>query len=362
MVDRITPGTGDRERILARELFDIEDAWPVFCEDFKQWVVEDHFPVGRPASETVGAQFVTDVAPYEHMKLRILNGGHATIAYPAGLLDIHFVHEAMAAPAGQRLPCDAGAREIIPAVPPVPDTDLEAYCQLIERRFANPKIGDTIRAALPRRLQPPAQVHHPYRADRLRQGRPVDGLALESALWCRYCFGKTESGKEIAPNDPAWDRLQGATKPARKDPYSLARDGRHFWRPRDKPDLCRRFLLCALVSMVEGRPRDARRLSRRNPPERHETRDQRPQRLRAIERVHAELTGTIAMYLERFNLKGRVAVVTGGAQGIGLACVEALAEAGAHVYIADLDMKVGGASARRHESKRATRPTSSRLT
>jgi NAD(P)-dependent dehydrogenase (short-subunit alcohol dehydrogenase family) len=47
------------------------------------------------------------------------------------------------------------------------------------------------------------------------------------------------------------------------------------------------------------------------------------------------------MYLDRFNLRGRVAVVTGGGQGIGLACVEALSEAGAHVYIADRNPKAG---------------------
>ena len=98
MVDRITPATTDRERQFLAEQFGIEDQWPVFCEEFKQWVLEDNFTAGRPALERVGVTFVNDVTPYENMKIRILNGGHAVIAYPAGLLDIHFVHEAMERP------------------------------------------------------------------------------------------------------------------------------------------------------------------------------------------------------------------------------------------------------------------------
>ena len=95
MVDRITPATTERERAILRETYGIEDNSPVFCEEFRQWVVEDKFPAGRPALEKAGVTFTSDVAPYELMKIRILNGGHAAIAYPAGILDIHFVHEAM---------------------------------------------------------------------------------------------------------------------------------------------------------------------------------------------------------------------------------------------------------------------------
>ena len=85
MVDRITPATTDRERAILRDNYGVEDNWPVFCEEFRQWVLEDKFPAGPAgARDRSACTFVTDVAPYELMKIRILNGGHATIAYPAG--------------------------------------------------------------------------------------------------------------------------------------------------------------------------------------------------------------------------------------------------------------------------------------
>ncbi|HEV7718691.1 MAG TPA: mannitol dehydrogenase family protein [Arsenicitalea sp.] len=221
MVDRITPATSDRERTLLRDQFGIEDNWPVFCEEFRQWVIEDHFPAGRPALERVGVQFVPDVAPYELMKIRILNGGHATIAYPAALLDIHFVHEAMEEPLVRGFLAKLEREEIIPIVPPVPDTDLEDYYQLIERRFANPKIGDTItRLCLDGSNRQPKFIL-PSVADRLKAGQSVTGLALVSAFWCRYCAGTTDSGKPIAPNDPNWDRLQAAALKAKTDPLAF---------------------------------------------------------------------------------------------------------------------------------------------
>lgn len=218
MVDRITPATSDRERSLLETEFGIEDNWPVFCETFKQWVLEDNFPAGRPALEKVGVQFVDDVSPYEHMKIRILNGGHATIAYPAGLMDIHFVHEAMENPLISAFLRKVEDDEIIPVVPPVPDTNLHDYRALCEKRFANPKIGDTIRRlALDGSNRQPKFII-PSALDRVKMGASVTGLALVSALWCRYCFGTTESGAVIEPNDPSWDRLTAQAKLARDKP------------------------------------------------------------------------------------------------------------------------------------------------
>jgi mannitol 2-dehydrogenase len=221
MVDRITPATTDRERALLRDGYGVDDNWPVFCEAFRQWVLEDKFPTGRPALEKVGVTFTADVAPYELMKLRILNGGHAAIGYPAALLDIHFVHEAMANSLVRGFLEKLTRAEIMSTVPPPPQTDLEQYRQLIARRFANPKIGDTVsRLCLDGSNRQPKFIL-PTVADRLKAGRSVRGLALVSALWCRYCYGETESGQTIAPNDASWDRLQAAARRAKDAPQKF---------------------------------------------------------------------------------------------------------------------------------------------
>jgi mannitol 2-dehydrogenase len=218
MVDRITPATTDRERATLRDKFGFEDNWPVFCEEFRQWVLEDKFPAGRPRLEDVGVTFTTNVAPYELMKIRILNGGHAAIAYPAALLDIHFVHQAMEDPQVSAFLDQLTRREIVAVVPPPPGVDLAAYQALIGRRFANPKIEDTIERLCFDGSNRQPKFILPTVVDRLKSGADVKGLALVSALWCRYCHGETESGKTIKPNDPNWARLQTAAKRARTDP------------------------------------------------------------------------------------------------------------------------------------------------
>jgi len=221
MVDRITPATGQREIDLLKDAFGIEDNWPVYCEEFKQWVLEDKFTAGRPALEKVGVTFVPDVTPYEHMKIRILNGGHAAIAYPAALMDIHFVHDSMEDPLIRAFLAKLEKDEIIPIVPPVPDTSLTDYFALIEHRLLNPKIADTIpRLAQDGSNRQPKFIL-PSTLDNLNQGRDVVGLALVSALWCRYFAGKTDSGKDIVFNDASADRLHAAALKAKDDPMAF---------------------------------------------------------------------------------------------------------------------------------------------
>ncbi len=218
MVDRITPATSDRERKFVSDTYGYTDNWPVFCEQYIQWVIEDNFPLGRPQWEKVGAQFVPDVTPYEYMKIRILNGGHAAIAYVGSLLDIHYVHEAMEHPLIGAFFTKLEQEEIVPTVLPVPNTNIGDYVNLIRRRFANPKIGDTERrlAFDGSNRQPKFIV--PVIADNLKAGRDIRGLALATASWCRYCFGETDSGHVIEPNDPSWGRLHTLAQAAKADP------------------------------------------------------------------------------------------------------------------------------------------------
>jgi len=219
MVDRITPGTTDRQRQYCRDELGCEDAAPIFCEPYRHWVLEDNFPQGRPNLEMLdNVTFVPDVAPYEFMKIRILNGGHASLCYPSALLGVNFVHEAMEHRTIRPF-LDALQRdEIIPTVGPVPDTSLSGYYNLIAGRFANPTICDTITRICFGGASNQPKFTIPVAADNLRAGRKVDGIALVNAMWCKYCQGKTEAGETIAANDPQWDRLQAIALRASTNP------------------------------------------------------------------------------------------------------------------------------------------------
>ena len=221
MVDCITPATSDRERKMVAEKFGLTDAVPVACEPFRQWVLEDNFPQGRPKLELVGAEFVSNVAQFELMKLRILNGGHAAIAYPGALLGHWFVHDAMA---DKRISgwLDRLTRaEIVPTLVPIPGVSYDAYREKIADRFSNPEVGDTIpRLCLDGSNRQPKFVL-PVLRQALAENKPFQGLSLEVALWCRYCAGTDEAGNPIAPNDDNAADLKQRALAAKTDPQAF---------------------------------------------------------------------------------------------------------------------------------------------
>lgn len=218
MVDRIAPATGDRERAIAAAFGLGDDPVPVTCESFRQWVIEDHFSAGRPLLEQVGVTFTPHVHDFEMMKIRILNGGHATIGYPAELMGIEYVHEAMADGPIAAFLDKIETDEIVPIVPPVPGQDLTDYKRLVLQRFSNPEIADTARRLCHDGANRQPKFIIPSIRDNLARGTVPWGLILANALWCRYCYGVDEHGRTIAPNDPGWAKLTLLARQAKDDP------------------------------------------------------------------------------------------------------------------------------------------------
>ncbi|MFR9523487.1 MAG: mannitol dehydrogenase family protein [Rikenellaceae bacterium] len=144
MVDRITPATtpADVERI--NKTLPQADAAPVYCEDFIQWVVEDNFAAGRPAWEEVGVELTDDVAPYENMKLSLLNASHTLLSYPSFLSGYRSVDKAMRDDAIIAFVRAFMDKDATPYVPAPRNTDLELYKQTLIERFANSAVSDQI--------------------------------------------------------------------------------------------------------------------------------------------------------------------------------------------------------------------------
>ncbi len=144
MVDRITPATRPEDIERLNRQNGTQDEAPVYCEDFIQWVIEDNFIAGRPAWETVGAEFTQDVTAYENMKLSLLNASHSLLSYPSFLSGYRKVDDAMHDQRIAQFVRNFMYKDITPYVPAPGDTDLELYKQTLIERFGNRTVSDQI--------------------------------------------------------------------------------------------------------------------------------------------------------------------------------------------------------------------------
>lgn len=215
MVDRIVPATKPEDLPRVAALTGLHDAAPVLHEPFRQWVVQDDFVPGtRPDLAAAGVQMVADVAPYEHMKLRMLNGTHSALAYLGYLAGHETIADTVADPAFAAYVKRLWAQEIIPALTPPPGVDLQAYAGQLFNRYANPAIRHrTWQIAMDGSQKLPQRILGTL-ATNLDAGRESPGLMLALAAWVHYVSGTDLQGRPIDVRDPLRDTLrEAATSP-----------------------------------------------------------------------------------------------------------------------------------------------------
>ena len=185
MVDRITPVTTDDDRAEVERLHGYLDAWPVVCEPFVQWVLEDRFSAGRPPLEEVGVQVVDDVEPYELMKLYLLNGSHQALAHWGRLAGTESIHDVIGDPVIATLVRKYALDEVTPILRPVPGIDLAEYREGLITRFANAQIRDSVARVGAYATDRLAGFVLPVLNANLAAGGPIDIAVLILAAWAR---------------------------------------------------------------------------------------------------------------------------------------------------------------------------------
>ncbi|WNL38024.1 mannitol dehydrogenase family protein [Halomonas sp. PAMB 3232] len=254
MVDRITPVTvADDIDELARR-FDVEDGWPVVCEPFTQWVLEDHFPPGRPPFEAAGVQLVDDVEPFELMKLRLLNASHQALTYFGYLAGYRYAHQVCQDPLFVEFLRRYMKEEGAPTLAPVPGIDLNAYQRTLIERFANPEIRDTLA-----RLCAESSDRIPkWLVPVIRHQLAHDGdMAMSAAVvasWARYAEGVDEQGEPIEVVDALREPLMAIARDNRTRPEAFVDNRELFGDLADSP----RFMAAYLKALSLLHERGAR--------------------------------------------------------------------------------------------------------
>jgi mannitol 2-dehydrogenase len=242
MVDRITPVTSETDRARLADEFGVDDGWPVACEPYTQWVLEDRFPTGRPALESVGVQLVEDVEPYELMKLRLLNASHQAMAYLGHLAGYRYAHEVCQDPLFVTFLLGYMDDEATPTLAPVPGVDLSAYKRQLIERFANPQVADTLARLAAESSDRIPKWLVPVIREQLRSGGRVRRSALVVASWARYAEGVDEKGEPIQVVDNRRDEVMARARRQQEEPLAFLDDPALFADLKDQPAFTEPYL------------------------------------------------------------------------------------------------------------------------
>jgi len=210
MVDRITPATSEEHREQLLKASGIDDIWPVVCEPFTQWVIEDNFCNGRPAWEEVGVEFTDNVGAYEEMKIGMLNGSHLAMALIGIISGLEFAHQTMESTSLHRFIRDYMSKDVTPKLAPITNVDFTQYQDSLINRFSNPaifdqlhRIGSDASSKFPKFILPTLTFL-------LDNGKNIDRIALVVAAWIIYLKGVDGKGSTFEIADPKKSVLQSA--------------------------------------------------------------------------------------------------------------------------------------------------------
>lgn len=251
MVDRITPATTDGDRAETAELTGLVDGWPVVCEPFFQWVLEDSFSNGRPPYEETRVQLVDDVEPYELMKLRLLNASHQTVAQFGRLLGYTLMDEAESDPLIEDIHRRYMRDEAVHTLRPVPGIDLAEYQEQLVQRYANPGVRDTVQRVCWGGSDRIAQFMVPVVRDRLDAGESALRGIATIAAWARGAAGTDDLGNPIDIDDERKEQMIAAAAPS-DDPLLFVRDPELYGDLADREEFTGPYLWALGVLQTEG--------------------------------------------------------------------------------------------------------------
>ncbi|MGI8868613.1 MAG: mannitol dehydrogenase family protein [Mycobacteriales bacterium] len=255
MVDRITPATTDEDQLQFSQRYGIQDGWPVTCEPFIQWVLEDTFPLGRPAYDEVGVQLTDDVEPYELMKLRLLNASHQLLGHLGYLDGYRLVHEVAQDQQYRDFMLAYIRTEAAPSLTPAPGLGVEDYAAEMVRRFSNEYVRDTLLRLntgasdrIPKFLLPVVRYQLAGGADRGH----INHAAVVCAAWARTAGGPDRLGQPLEIVDNMRARILELGAAARNNPQTFLRNPVVFGELGDDPRFIAAFSAAYRKLETEG--------------------------------------------------------------------------------------------------------------
>jgi mannitol 2-dehydrogenase len=244
MVDRITPVTTDNDIKELKDNYGINDRWPVVCEPFKQWIIEDNFTSGRPRWEKTGAQFVSDVEPYEQMKLRLLNAGHSLLGFMGTLSGYTTTDEAVKDPLLQKTLRRFMDAEATPTLGGVEGINLTDYKNSLIERFGNPSIKDKLSRICSESSAKIPKFVLPTVVEQLESGGAIKIGAALIVAWCRYLELADSPNHPYEVQDAMHETLkQKATESINGDPLAFLKINTIFGDLADAKRFTESYLL-----------------------------------------------------------------------------------------------------------------------